>query len=73
MAEPLELDNRGLGPPEPMIRILDALPTLGEGQELIARNDRDPIFLYPELKNRGFEYETSQLEDGSFRIRIWKA
>jgi hypothetical protein len=56
-----------------MVRILDALATLEPEQEVLARNDREPVFLYPELKARGFEYDTSPLDDGSFQVRIWKA
>ncbi|MGH7118039.1 MAG: DUF2249 domain-containing protein [Acetobacteraceae bacterium] len=47
------LDNRGLGPPEPMMRILGALENLGPGQVLEAWNDREPLLLYPELEARG--------------------
>jgi uncharacterized protein (DUF2249 family) len=73
MTNAIQLDNRGLLPPEPMVRILEALATLGAEEEVVARNDREPVFLYPELKARGFQYDTSPLDDGSFRVRIWKA
>lgn len=52
--EPSEvLDNRGLQPPEPMVRILATLETLAPGQVLEAWNDREPLHLYPELEARG--------------------
>ncbi len=73
MAEIVEVDNRGLGPPQPMVRILDALKTLPAGGEVIARNDREPIFLYPILTEQGWAYETTALDDGSFRIRIFRS
>jgi len=50
----VELDNRGLPPPEPMVRILSALSELGEDAELVVLMDRDPVLLYPELDRRGF-------------------
>ena len=68
----IELDNRGLQPPEPMMRILDALQGLGEDGQVLARNDREPLFLYPHLRERGYTWDTTPLEDGSFRVRIWK-
>ncbi len=58
------LDNRGLQPPEPMVRILDALEHLRTGQVLEALNERDPVFLYPELQARGAAVHTEKLADG---------
>lgn len=58
------LDNRGLLPPEPMIRILEALEHLAPGAVLAAINERDPVFLYPELEARGATIRTEQKSDG---------
>ncbi len=58
------LDNRGLEPPEPMIRILDALEHLGPGQVLEALNERDPVFLYPELQARGAAIRAAKVGEG---------
>lgn len=64
------LDNRGLQPPEPMMRILDALEHLAPGQVLEARNERDPVFLYPELQARGASIRTEKIgEDVRLQIR----
>lgn len=49
----LTLDNRGLLPPEPLVRTLEAIEGLGAGDVLEIWNDRDPQFLYPELEARG--------------------
>ncbi len=68
----VELDNRGLEPPQPMVRILDALDRLPPGGRVVAINDRRPLFLYPELEERGYRHETEELPDGSFRITVWK-
>ena len=51
-----ELDNRGLTPPEPMVRILGGLAALGPGDDLEALMDREPMLLYPELERRGFRW-----------------
>lgn len=66
------LDNRGLEPPQPMVRTLEALETMKDDETLIIINDRQPMFLYPELDERGYEYETEPYENGSFRITIKK-
>ncbi|MCF6092446.1 DUF2249 domain-containing protein [Microaerobacter geothermalis] len=66
------LDNRGLTPPEPMIRTLQKLDEINAGDTLTIINDRQPMFLYPELDERGHTHETEKQEDGSFKITITK-
>nr|WP_026700658.1 DUF2249 domain-containing protein [Salibacterium aidingense] len=68
----MKLNNRGLEPPQPMVRTLDALERLGDHQSLIIINDRKPMFLYPELEERGYSHDTVSLEDGSYQITIRK-
>jgi len=58
------LDNRDLVPPEPLVRILEALERLRPGQVLEALNPRDPVFLYPELEKRGAAIRTRAENDG---------
>ncbi|WP_066294495.1 DUF2249 domain-containing protein [Bacillus sp. FJAT-29937] len=66
------LDNRGLEPPKPMMRTLEALEGLKPGEKLSIINDRRPMFLYEQLEERGLKYETTPNEDGSFLIEITK-
>lgn len=68
----IELDNRGLNPPDPMVRILDALDSLPADGEVVARNDREPLFLYPLLQERGYTWHTEAQPEGWFRVRVWK-
>lgn len=67
-----ELDNRGLNPPEPMIRTLQKLEEMADGDTLEIHNDRQPMFLYPELDERGFTYQAVEQTDGSYIISIVK-
>ena len=64
------LDVRGLEPPEPMVRVLAALETLGPGQTLEVLHERRPMFLYPQLDDRGFVHQTEELGPGLVRIVI---
>ncbi|RKD21704.1 hypothetical protein BEP19_13815 [Ammoniphilus oxalaticus] len=66
------LDNRGLQPPEPMMRTLKALDELQVGQRLSIINDRRPMFLYEELEERGFSHQTIVRDDGGYQIDITK-
>ncbi|ALC90160.1 hypothetical protein AM500_10465 [Bacillus sp. FJAT-18017] len=66
------LDNRGLEPPQPMMRTLAALETLDNNQTLTIINERRPMFLYEQLQELGFKQRTEEQEDGSFKIEIFR-
>jgi len=71
--EALELDARGLEPPQPMVRILEALATLPDGAQLRARTDRRPVHLLPLLESRGYRGVSQEQPDGSFITHICQA
>lgn len=66
------LDNRGLEPPQPMMRTLKNLEKMKKGEQLAIINDRRPMFLYEELDEMGYFHETEAQEDGSYKITITK-
>jgi uncharacterized protein (DUF2249 family) len=66
----LEVDARGLEPPQPLIRILEALGNLPKSAVLKARTDRRPMHLYGELETRGFIGKTEEEVDGSYITNI---
>ena len=66
------LDNRGLEPPQPMMRTLKNLDQMTDGEKIAIINDRRPMFLYEELDERGYKHETEAQGDGSFQITITK-
>jgi uncharacterized protein (DUF2249 family) len=71
--EMLDVDARGLEPPQPMVKILETVATLPEGVGLRARTDRRPLHLYPQLEQRGFTASTEEQPDGSFLTHIRRA
>lgn len=64
------LDNRGLEPPQPMMKTLAAIERLDDGQSLVILNDLRPMFLFEQLDEMGYSYFTEQLEDGSYKVTI---
>jgi uncharacterized protein (DUF2249 family) len=72
-ADAATLDVRGLEPPLPMVRVLERLDTLGAGEALTVLHERRPLFLYPQLDERGFQHETDEPEPGLVRIVIRRA
>jgi uncharacterized protein (DUF2249 family) len=72
-AAAIEVDARGLEPPQPMVKILEALLALPPQWVLRARTDRRPMHLYPLLEARGFTAHTEEQADGSFLTHIRRA
>ncbi len=64
-----ELDNRGLMPPEPMMRILTAITEAQPGSTVAVLMDREPFLLYPELERRGCTW-TFEADEWHFRLTI---
>lgn len=67
------LDNRGLEPPLPMVRTLEAYERLAPGQRLAIHNDRVPIYLLPQLEARGASYEIDERPGGDAVVTIRRA
>lgn len=53
-ADGLHIDVRGLGPPDPMVAILGQIDQPGQNGPIIVHHDRNPIYLLPELAERGW-------------------
>ncbi len=66
----VEVDARGLEPPQPLVKILESLAALPAGAELRAFTDRRPVHLYAQLEERGFAAVTEEQPDGTFLTHI---
>ncbi|OFZ93838.1 MAG: hypothetical protein A2Z64_10890 [Betaproteobacteria bacterium RIFCSPLOWO2_02_67_12] len=66
------LDVRGLEPPEPFLRIMQAL-TGAPDRPLRVLIHREPFPLYDVLAEQGFGHRSRALEDGSYEILIERA
>lgn len=68
------LDNRGLEPPQPMVRTLEWLDSDGRLQAgelgLEIWNERVPAFLLPELEERQFNFDIDDVGSGTVIVRI---
>ncbi len=64
------LDVRGLYPPEPMERVLDALAALLAGQQIRMLIEREPHPLFRILDANGYRYQCTQPEPGLYQIVI---
>lgn len=66
------IDVRSLPMPQPLHAILENLETLPTENALFVYHKRIPVFLLPELRDRGFDYRIKELEEGQVRLLIFK-
>lgn len=68
----ITIDVRALEMPQPMITILDSLVQMADGDALFVCHKRIPVYLLPELSERGFEYRIKEINDGEVYLLIFK-
>lgn len=66
----VEVDARGLEPPQPIVRIMEAVEKLAVGRTLRALTDRRPVHLLTELQARKFGVISEEQPDGSWLTLI---
>ncbi len=66
------IDVRGLEPPQPMVTIIGYLEQADTGDDLIVDLDRNPIYLFPELAERGWAAEHMTAPEGIVRLHIFR-
>lgn len=66
----LELDVRGLPPPEPFLNITQTLQTLANDTSLRVLIHREPYPLYQVLGETGYTWQTTRMPDGNYEILI---
>lgn len=66
----VELDLRGMAPPEPMERALEALADLLPMQRLHIVIDREPRPLFRIIERDGMHYRCTLRDDGAYDVVI---
>ncbi len=64
------LDLRGLMPPEPMERVLDALAGLLAGQQIRMLIEREPHPLFRILERNNYSHRSTEPEPGLYQVVI---
>ncbi len=68
----IEIDVRGLEPPEPMVKIIEMLPQVGMNTTLLVHHHREPLMLYDKLEHLGFQASAEKINEGYYKVRITK-
>lgn len=66
------IDVRHLEMPMPMLTIVGALDNISTGEALFVNHRRIPVFLLPELAERGFGYRIREFGDEDVKLLIFK-
>ncbi|HEY0855481.1 MAG TPA: DUF2249 domain-containing protein [Albitalea sp.] len=69
-ADAVHIDVRGLPPPQPLVAILRLLQSQRGATPVIAHLDRDPVMLYPELAQLGWQADPLAGEPGEVRLLL---
>ncbi|MCM2251514.1 MAG: DUF2249 domain-containing protein [Ramlibacter sp.] len=64
------IDVRGAQPPQPLVAILRLLRSLPDDSPVTAHLDRDPVMLYPELAEIGWQADPLAADAGEFRLLL---
>ncbi|MFN7065890.1 MAG: DUF1858 domain-containing protein [Aquificaceae bacterium] len=66
----MRLDVRNLEPPQPMIKIVQSLERLQEGEVLEVLGSRPFTHLLPRLEEMGYGYQLEEVKEG-YLLKIW--
>lgn len=66
------VDVRNLEMPLPMLIILEKLDKLPDDNALYVHHKRIPVFLLPELQEKGFEYRIKEISQGEVHLLIYR-
>jgi len=64
------IDVSDLPPPEPMVAVLELIDRPGIDGPVIVHHTREPLLLYPELAERGWDHEVISHEPGRIRVKL---
>lgn len=68
----LHIDVRGMAPPQPLVAILRLVRSIPTAQ-VVAHLDRNPVMLYPELAELGWEAVPQAGDPGEVRLLLRRA
>ena len=64
------IDVRGLEPPQPLIAVIELIERPETGDEVVVVLDREPMFLLPELAERGWKWARTASPGDGVNLRL---
>jgi hypothetical protein len=62
------IDVRGSPPPQPLVAILKLVRSIRDDTPIIVHHDRDPVMLYPQVAEAGWEAQRVEAPGDEFRL-----
>ena len=59
-------------PPEPMLRVLEQLDRLKQGEGIKMLHRMKPRLLFPKLQERGWNFRVIEYTPDQIEVRIWR-
>ena len=69
----ITVDCRELEPPEPMVKVLEAVEKMGKDEAVLMLHRKKPALLLPRLKEKGLEFKLTEKDDESIELFIWRS
>ncbi len=66
----VEIDVRGMEPPEPMMVILEKIHEIDEDTVLLVHHHREPMMLYEKLEELGWEAVANRIDENYYKVVI---
>lgn len=68
----ITLDCSLMEPPEPMLRVLEQLDRLKQGEGIKMLHRMKPRLLFPKLQERGWNFRVIEQTPDQIEVRIWQ-
>ena len=70
--ETILVDAREMEPPEPLVRVMEAVDQFKSTEKVVMLHRHKPCQLLDKLDAKGLKHNTIEFEDGSVEITIWQ-
>lgn len=68
----ITVDCRDLEPPEPMVKVLEAVNDMAPDEAVLMIHRKMPRLLFSKLEELGFSHDVTEESDGLIKLLIWK-
>jgi TusA-related sulfurtransferase len=68
----ISMDCRELEPPEPMVKVLEAVQVMKRNEALLMIHRKVPRILLPRLSELGLNFEVVEEEPDTVKLYIWR-
>ncbi len=69
----ITIDCRELEPPEPFVKVMEAVNRLSLDEAVLMIHRKQPRLLFPKLEELGMKYELTDKGESGIEILIWRS